>query len=148
VARGWVNSDTVVGLGFAAFGALMLWLGAEYEMGTAVRMGPGYYPRLLSWLCIGLSAILIVRGRWTTAELPPGTKLRSVVAILSAIFIFAVLIERFGLVLAALSLVVLATLAREAVNWRRAVLLASLLTLFSVGLFVWGLGLPFSIGPR
>src|SRR5204862_8262873 len=39
-------------------GAAGLYFGAELTMGTAGRMGPGYFPRLLSWLIIAIGMFI------------------------------------------------------------------------------------------
>ena len=40
-----------IGMGFFCFGR-------ELEMGTSFRMGPGYFPTMLSWLMIALGAVM------------------------------------------------------------------------------------------
>ena len=42
--------------------ALGLWLSRDYPIGTALRMGTGYVPRLLCWLLLGLGVIVLVQG--------------------------------------------------------------------------------------
>ena len=44
------SADLVSGLLFAALGAIILWVGADYSLGVPSRIGPGYVPRLLGIL--------------------------------------------------------------------------------------------------
>jgi hypothetical protein len=143
-----LNADTLTGLCFMVFGAAAIWIGSGYDMGTATQTGPGYFPRLLAWLCIGLSGILVLRGVWSASEALPKVDLRAAAFLFAGILAFAGLIERFGLVAASTSLVVLVSLARPRPNWLRVALLAAGLAVFSTILFVELLGLPLSIGPR
>ena len=41
-----INQDFVSGLMFAGWGIAGLWIARDYPMGSALRMGPGYVPRL------------------------------------------------------------------------------------------------------
>ena len=50
------------GLLFIAIAAFGLWASRNYPVGTALRMGTGYVPRLLCWLLLGLGAIVLVQG--------------------------------------------------------------------------------------
>ena len=50
--------DVVGGLLVMAIGAGFLLAGQELEFGTSFRMGPGYFPTLLSLLMIALGAVL------------------------------------------------------------------------------------------
>ena len=56
--------DLVAGLVFAAFGAAAIHFVREYPLGTAMHMGPGYFPAVLGWILIGFGAFLCVRGLW------------------------------------------------------------------------------------
>ena len=48
------SKDLWSGLMFAGFGVLALVMGNSLAVGTAIRMGPGYVPRMLSYILIGL----------------------------------------------------------------------------------------------
>src|ERR1700742_2674581 len=56
------GQDLGAGLMFAAFGAIGLYLARDYPVGTALRMEPGYVPRLLCWGMIGIGAIIALQG--------------------------------------------------------------------------------------
>ena len=48
------RADVLSGLMFIAIAAFGLWASRNYPVGTALRMGTGYVPRLLCWLLLGL----------------------------------------------------------------------------------------------
>ena len=54
--------DVVGGLVVMAIGAGFLMFGRELEMGTSFRMGPGYFPTILSYLMIALGAVITLQG--------------------------------------------------------------------------------------
>ena len=39
-------------------GRAFLLFGRELEVGTSFRMGPGYFPTILSWLMVALGAVM------------------------------------------------------------------------------------------
>jgi hypothetical protein len=57
-----MRKDVLAGLMFIAVAALGLWLSRNYAIGTALRMGTGYVPRLLCWILLALGAIIFVQG--------------------------------------------------------------------------------------
>ena len=62
---GWdtlARADVLSGLMFIAIAAFGLWASRNYPVGTALRMGTGYMPRLLCWLLLGLGAIVLAQG--------------------------------------------------------------------------------------
>jgi hypothetical protein len=50
--------DFYAGLLFVAFGVFAIIIARDYPLGTAARMGPGYFPRLLGMLLIVLGVAL------------------------------------------------------------------------------------------
>ena len=45
--------DFWAGVLFASFGAAALVIAQSYPLGSAARMGPGYFPRMLGFLLLG-----------------------------------------------------------------------------------------------
>jgi hypothetical protein len=55
--------DFWAGLMFIGFGAFfMIWALAHYQMGTAVRMGPAYFPTVLGGLMVFLGALVLIES--------------------------------------------------------------------------------------
>src|SRR5262245_64287531 len=57
-----VRRDVLAGLMFVGVALFGLWLSRDYPIGTALRMGTGYVPRLLCWILLGLGAVVLVQG--------------------------------------------------------------------------------------
>lgn len=136
--------DLGAGVVFVLIGVAGLYFGRELAFGTAARMGPGYFPTLLSILILAIGIIVGIRG--LTTEGPPiePVQLRPIAMIIAAILIFGVLIDVVGLALTALLLTVFAAYARREVKLTETILLGAGLAAFTVAVFVYLLGQPLS----
>ncbi|MET0629779.1 MAG: tripartite tricarboxylate transporter TctB family protein [Xanthobacteraceae bacterium] len=134
--------DLGAGAVFVLIGLAGLYFGRELAFGTAARMGPGYFPILLSVLILAIGIIVAIRG--LTTEGPPiePVQLRPIAMIIAAILIFGVLIDVVGLALTALLLTVFAAYARREVKLTETILLGAGLAAFTVAVFVYLLGQP------
>lgn len=145
-ATGWLGrADFLTGVMCLALAALMLWEGADYPLGTAGRVGPGYVPRLLGLLMAGIAALLIIRSFWSTEQADRSMALRPIVLVLVSVLAFALAFDRFGLVPAILVAVAIANYAAPDNRWQTAVGIGLLLAVFSWALFVHALKLPLPV---
>jgi hypothetical protein len=127
---------------FMLFGLAGVYFARDLALGSAQRIGPGYFPTLLGWLIFGVGAILALRA-FTTEELRiERTSLRPLLFVLAVILGFAVLIGSVGLVLTSMIVVVVAAYARSNADLKEALLLGAGLTIFVVAAFVYGLSQP------
>jgi hypothetical protein len=134
--------DVSSGLAFGAIGAVFIVGALDYEMGTARRMGPGYFPFMA-----GVAALLIAAAIFTPALLRRSTppmlvQWRPMISVLAAIGAFAATIGPFGLLPAIAMTVVLAALADANSTARGTLGLVLALSLGSWLVFIVGLGLP------
>ena len=145
----FLSKDFLSGLLFVAFGVWGVALSLGWRMGTASRMGPGYFPQILSWGIIALGVILIVRSLMAGYKdrVEPG-KLRPFALILLAIVVFGMLAERLGMVFSLLIMIALGGAACMDSRWKEVVISAIVLTAFAVGVFKYGLELPIPVWPR
>jgi hypothetical protein len=128
---------------FMAIGLAGVYFGGDLAFGTAARMGPGYFPIILSWIIVGIGVIVGFKGLTIEGPGIEPIQLRPIFVIVAAILAFGFLIDKIGLALTAALLTVLAAFARRDVSLWETLLLAGALALFSVGLFVYGLAQPF-----
>jgi hypothetical protein len=142
------SSDFGAGLLFAAIGGLGLILSVKLTVGTASRMGPGYMPRIFAGIVAGLGLILIVRALHSGTPDLDQPKLRPFVAILASIAVFGLAIERLGLVVAVVALVLVASLGSADLTKRGAFTAAIALALTAYLLFVRLLDLPIPVWPK
>jgi hypothetical protein len=134
--------DFGAGLVFVLIGAAGIVFGQDLAVGSAARMGPGFFPMLLSCLIIAIGLVLSVRG--VVIDGPPIERIhiRPLFAILAAILAFGALIDRIGLALTAALLTIGAAYAQRKVNLKETLLLAVGLALFTVAVFVYALSQP------
>jgi hypothetical protein len=127
---------------FILIGVAGLYFGSELTFGSAARMGPGYFPMIISGLIVGLG--LIVAWRALRIEGPPieTVRVRPIVFIVAAIVASGYLINAVGLALSTLAITLIAAYARRDVNLRETLVLGLVLGLFAVAVFVYGLKQP------
>jgi hypothetical protein len=140
--------DALAGLIFVGFGALALVVGADYPAGTAVRMGPGYLPRIVAWGLVALGAAAILRGALVGGWRLTGIAPRPIAAIGGAVLAFAFTIDRLGLFVASVASVLVAAAGEADPRWRQTIAIALGLASFCSALFGAGLGLAIPIWPR
>jgi hypothetical protein len=134
--------DLVAGALMVAAGLFIAaYAGTHYKIGTPSRMGPGFFPVALGLILAGLGVIigLLAFSKSLHALTPPTFALRSVLAIPLAILVFAFLVERAGLIPAALALTCVAAIADRSLTLRRTLLLGMALALISWLVFSVGL---------
>jgi hypothetical protein len=134
--------DLGAGVVFILIGVAGIVFGQDLAFGSAARMGPGYFPTLLSWLIIAIGLVLAVKSLATDGPPIPSIHPRPLLAIIAAILAFGLLIDRVGLALTAAVLTIGAAYARRDVNLTETLLLAVGLALFTVGIFVYALTQP------
>jgi len=67
-----LNKDVLSGALFICVGALGLWLGSDYAMGTAFRMGPGYFPRVLCGMLVATGLFVGIKVYSSVVSAPRG----------------------------------------------------------------------------
>jgi hypothetical protein len=141
--------DFAAGLFFMAVAALGLWLLRDVRLGTSVRMGPAYLPTAVCYLLALVGLWTIGKSFVTAADAPlERWYLRPLVFVLGAVFLFAMGIDRLGLFLGIVVLVIVAALATPESRWKEVLVAALALAAFSTGLFISALGLPLSAWPQ
>lgn len=141
------NRDVWAGLIFIVFGVAAAVIARGYPLGSAARMGPGYFPTALGILLIVLGAAIVVRGLRTREHLWPSWNFRSAGWILVSVLVFAAAIRPLGLVIAAAATLAVACLATRRYPVREAGAVVVALVLVAALLFVEALGLPLRLWP-
>ena len=141
--------DFWAGLMFIAFGlAAMVIALKNYQFGTSVRMGPGYFPAVLGGLLVALGAMVSFGSLAIEGPRVPKFNSRPLLLVLAACVAYGYLIKPAGLVIATIALVVVSALGGHEFKWKEVSILALVLIVFSVLVFVKGLTLPFPLWPE
>jgi hypothetical protein len=130
------------GLLIMLIGLAGIYFGKDLTMGTAARMGPGYFPRLLSWLILAIGAFIGMRALLVDGPpiVPP--KYRAMIFCLISCVMFGYAMYYVGLFITGSVMIIVAAYARPNVNILETVLFAVGMSLFTVVVFVYGLGQP------
>ncbi|MEP7183054.1 MAG: tripartite tricarboxylate transporter TctB family protein [Betaproteobacteria bacterium] len=139
--------DFVAGLLFIGFGIGAIAIGSNYALGTAARMGPGYFPRILGILLIVLGSVLALRALRLNGPQLPGWPWKPTVIVLASVAVFGVLLNYIGIVLSTIFLIVAASAASHEFRFRESLVSGILLSALAVGVFVVGLKLQLPIWP-
>lgn len=137
--------DFWTGLIYIAFGSAALIIGRDYGMGTAVKMGPAYFPTILSGLLMTIGVISLVRS-FIRPGSPVGTlALKGLALVITSTILFGLIVRGAGLIVALPVLVIISSLASTRFRWRYSLALAAGLTVFCILIFRQGLGVPLPI---
>lgn len=140
--------DFWAGVMFLAFGLFAaVWAVANYQMGSAVRMGPAYFPAVLGGLLAVLGLIVLIESLSIEGPAVAKINLRPLILISAGCVVYGYLMKPLGLVLATAALVFIAALGGHEFKWKEVTILYVVLIVFSVLVFVKGLTLPFPICP-
>ena len=141
------NRDVWAGAMLIVTGATSVIIARDYAFGTSLRMGPGYFPRILGILLIVLGGALALRALKISGAPLPGWKWRPVIVVLVSVTIFGLIVTHVGLVLATLGLIVASSAASSEFRAKEALISGILLAGLVVGVFVIGLKIQLPIWP-
>jgi hypothetical protein len=141
--------DFYAGLMFIVIGVIFLYGAKSYPMGTAVRMGPAYFPSILGGILAVLGLIIFVQAFVTDGEQPRKVQWRPMGLILGSVAAFGIIIGplNLGVVLATIALVIMSAMGGWEFKWKEAIINAVVLSITVPLVFYYGLGLPFKIFP-
>ena len=139
------SKDLWSGLMFAGFGVLALVMGSNLAIGTAIRMGPGYVPRMLSYILIGLGIVIVVRAVIAPGETIERLRWRPITLITIGVVVFALLFETAGLAPALVCLIFLAALGGQEFKLVETILACVVLIALCIVIFKLGLQMNISI---
>jgi hypothetical protein len=137
--------DLWTGIIYIVVGLAAIIIARDYGMGTPRKMGPAFFPVILSALLIVIGIISLVRS-----FVRPGTPvgrftLRGMLLVTGATVLFGVIIRGAGMLIAMPLLVIVSAYASRHFGWRTSILLAIGITAFCILIFLKGLGIPLPI---
>ena len=135
--------DLLAGCMFVSFGLAFLYFAQDYQLGSARRMGPAYFPVVLALILIGIGLATVAR-----AFVVAGAPIRDVAGkalalVTAAVVLFGLTVQGAGLGIAAAALVLVAAPASRNFRLMPTLVLAAVLATFCTLVFIVGLGLPF-----
>jgi len=138
------------GVMFAAFGLFFMLFAQQYDMGTAARMGPAFFPSVLGGLLLALGILIAIKGLKTAGgedSRVGAFHFRPLLLVLGAVVAFGLLLRPAGLLLALTVLVVVSSLGGPEFRLRDVVLLTVGLSVLCLVVFVYGLSMTVPVLP-
>ncbi len=119
------------------------------NIGTAAKMGPGYFPFVLGALLGVLGAVILLRGvagasgshEWPILQVKP------LAAVLLSVVLFSQVLLPLGLLLSTVLLVVLSSTASHEFRWKEALVNAAVLVTIILVVFVYFLEFQIPVWP-
>lgn len=138
-----LSQDVALGLFFVVIGTTAGLIALSYPFGTASRMGPGFFPVIIAALLTLTGIGALVRAHLASSPALEEIRWRPVIIVPAAIVVFGLLIEKLGLPLVVLLLVLGAATAsvKFELSWK-ATLGAAAFSAVCAFVFVELLGLP------
>ena len=144
------QKDFWSGLMFIVFGIGFAWGALNYNFGSSARPGPAYFPFGLGVLLALLGALTFFKSLTIATEdgEPVGAfAWRPLLVIVGSVFVFGLILQPLGMFVALPVLVITCGLAGDEFHWRDSLINATVLTLGSWGIFIWGLNLTIPLWP-
>lgn len=138
------KKDFWAGMMFTGIGVGSIVLARGYRLGSALRMGPGFFPTILGILILfgayvmvkGLRSNEIIKGSWSP---------RALILLPLALLLFGILMKGAGFIPAVAALVFGSAAAGREFKLFEVLLSTVLLIALSTAVFIWGLSLPYPL---
>lgn len=141
--------DFFAGALFIAFGLAAMILATKYRIGTAARMGPGYFPFFLGIVLTALGLLLSARSfsLGTQAVKIAAIQPRPLFFVLFSVVLFGLLLHSLGLVLTILLLVLLSSMAHHEFRIKETLINSGVLILLVLVIFIYFLEIQVPVWP-
>ena len=137
------------GLMFIAFGLFFVGWARQYDMGSAARMGPAYFPTVLGGLLFLLGVIVTIEGlaaNHADGKIEP-FNFRALSLVLGSVVAFGLLLRPAGLIVALFVLVGVSSFGSHEFKLRDVLLLSVGMSLLVLGVFIYGLNMTIPVLP-
>jgi hypothetical protein len=140
------NKDLWAGLMYIGTGGIGMWLALDYPFGTALRMGPGYFPTVLGGIMVAFGLYVLALGLRKNHEKIEGNwSIRALIVLPIAMVVFGILMEEAGFIPAMLALIPISAAAGRDFKWLEVTFLTIGLIIVCTAGFIYGLGLPYPL---
>lgn len=139
------NKDFWAGMMLIGTGAAAVFIARDYQFGSALHMGPGFFPTVLGGILIAFGSGIMVVGLRTNEKIEGRLSLRPLVLLPFSLVLFGELMKHAGFIPALVALVFAAAASGREFKLMEILLLTVILTVAAVALFIWGLGLPYPL---
>lgn len=150
------TSHLPLGIFCILLGAAALWIAQDYDTGTFISMGPGFFPKAVSGLLILMGVVvLLLKGKDLPATESDGgavpslsARLRIIGCVTASILVFAAALMPLGLPFSTFLMVAIAGIGHSGSRPISILLTAAALAILATILFAWLLGLQIPVLPE
>lgn len=139
------NKDFFAGLLMLVIGGGAMYMALDYPFGSALRMGPGYFPRVLAGILMTFGLYVLIRGLMTSEKVSGKWGWKALAFITASLVAFGYVMEHFGLIPALVVMFFIAALGGPEFKLVEVLILTVVMSIFSVLVFVEGLGMPYPL---
>jgi hypothetical protein len=139
------NRDFWAGLLFFLVGAAAVFVARDYPFGRLLRMGSGFFPTLLGVILMLFGIYIMLKGLRRNEEIQGNWSVRALIVLPSITVLFGFLVDRAGFIPALAVLAFGSAAAGSEFKWGEVLLMTAFMTVLSVAVFIWGLGLPYPL---
>ncbi len=139
------RKDTWAGLLLIVIGGSAMFIARNYPFGTALRMGPGYFPMVLGGVLILFGLATLATGLRNGEKIGGSWSLRALIILPLSLVLFGELMEHAGFIPAMMVLIIGSATASTEFRWFEVLLFSIGLTALAVAVFVFALGLPYPL---
>jgi ABC-type multidrug transport system permease subunit len=139
------NRDFIAGLVYIGTGAVGMIIALDYPFGSALRMGPGYFPTVLGGIMIAFGVAVLLMGMKNNEKIKGNWSIRALIVLPISAVIFGYVMEHVGFIPALALLIPIAAASGNEFKWKEIILLTIGLIVISLTIFIWGLGLPYPL---
>lgn len=137
------NQDFWCGLMFMVVGAVAIVAAWDYPFGTTLRMGPGYFPVMLSGIMILFGLIILLKGLRQSEKIRGNWSIRALIILPVSLVLFGILMEVAGFIPALIALIFISAASGGEFKFKEVLVLTAILVAIAWTVFIWGLGLPY-----
>ena len=98
------NKDFLAGLLLILLGGLAMAIARDYPMGSAMRMGPGYFPTVLGGILCLFGVTILIRGIRIGAKVRGEWGWKPLALVTLSIVLFGAIVDRLGMIPALVTL--------------------------------------------
>ena len=139
------NKDFLAGLMFIGIGSTAMLIARDYPFGSALRMGPGYFPTVLGGIVAVFGVWVLIWGLIKQEPVKRTWSVRALIILPLTALVFGIMMEKAGFIPALIVLSLMSATASPKFRFVEQGVLAIGLTVLSVALFIYGLGLPYPL---
>ena len=139
------NRDFWAGLVYIGLGAAGWWIARDYPFGSALRMGPGYFPTVLGGIMVVFGIMVLLMGVKNNEKMKGTWSIRALIMLPLATGVFGFVMEHAGFIPALALLIPMSAASGKEFKWGEILLLTVGLIVVCTGVFIYGLGLPYPL---